>query len=75
MMACDTCGKTNVELVKLVDIYKTEEICDVCKDCEKEINSHLFKVKRITADIQQGLLKRFMANMRSAIRARSEQCG
>jgi hypothetical protein len=69
-MACDTCGKTNVELVKLVDIYKTEEICDVCKDCEKEINKQLWKIKGITADIQQGLLKRFMANMRAAIRAR-----
>lgn len=64
-MACDTCGKTGVELVKLIDIYKTEEICDVCKDCEKEINKQLWKIKGITADIQKGLLKRFMANMRA----------
>lgn len=73
MMACDTCGKTGVDLVKLLDTYKTEEICDVCKDCEREINKQLWKIKKITGDIQQGLLRRFMTNMRSAIRARGEK--
>lgn len=63
-MACDTCGKTGVPLVQLLDAYKTTDIGDVCHDCESVINKHLGKLRSVTHNILVDWMKRFMAGMR-----------
>ena len=63
-MACDICGKTNCDLVKLHDIYRTDDICDICLDCEKIVDEHLRKIQASHGQAQKSLLKRFMAVMK-----------
>lgn len=59
-MACDICGSSEKTLVDLKDQYKTDHIKQICPDCERIINDHLWKIRAVTTKINQSLLKRFM---------------
>jgi hypothetical protein len=45
---------------QLLNIYQTKDIQWVCKDCEKEINSHLWKVRGLYEPLVTRTIKRFM---------------
>jgi len=40
-MACDTCGKIGEELIPLREVYKTETVAHICRDCENVVDAHL----------------------------------
>lgn len=63
-MACDICGKNTNPLADLLDVYQTEEIRQVCRDCEKAINRQLSKVRAVTHNIFVDLARRAMRGMR-----------
>ena len=65
-MACDICGKTDsgVRLVDLLKEYTTDDIKQMCLSCEKEVNDHLWKLRLMTAKMNQTWLKRFMEAMK-----------
>jgi hypothetical protein len=60
MMACDICGKVGTSLTPLHDIYQTDDIKDICPDCEAIVNIQLNKIRDSHTQAQQSLLKRFM---------------
>jgi len=60
-MSCDTCGKVGTNLVPLNTEYQTDTIKAICPECEKVINDHLWKLRSMSANINQSLLKRFMS--------------
>lgn len=70
-MACDTCGKVGVRVAPLRDFYKTEKVADVCQDCETLMNKQLRKVQAVTGDIQRGLMRRFIDNLRGKFTGRA----
>lgn len=59
-MACDICGKTDVPLVSLLDTYKTNDIAQICYDCETIVNKKQRSVHNMTMRICSDLVKRFM---------------
>jgi hypothetical protein len=59
-MACDICGKTGEPLSSIREVYQTDDIKDMCSDCERVINKHLWVIKEHTLKLQGTLLKRFM---------------
>lgn len=59
-MSCDCCGKVGANATKLLDIYKTNDIQDICDECAAVIDKQLRKLQTITGRIQNVLLKRFM---------------
>lgn len=59
-MACDICGKVGTTLTPLRDIYQTDDIKDICPDCEKIVNAQLNKIQASHGQAQRSLLKRFM---------------
>ncbi len=63
-MRCDICGKRTQDLTALLSIYKTDEIEDICHDCQKEVNDQLSKLQRITFRMNEHWLKKFMRNLK-----------
>ena len=61
MTTCDICGKTDTRLIDLLDCYQTEDIKQICSECEKALNSHLLKIKTITTNINRTWVQRFMS--------------
>jgi hypothetical protein len=62
-MKCDMCGKrcsSQWDMGQLLNIYQTKDIQWVCNDCEKEINSHLWKVRGLYEPLVTRTIKRFM---------------
>ena len=45
---------------ELLTSYKTKNIQWICKGCEKEINSHLWKVRGLYEPLVARTIKRFM---------------
>lgn len=52
-MACDICGSNKSDLVDLLKPYQTDDIKQICRDCEKVVNgknsslmSMVLKIKR-----------------------------
>lgn len=60
-MACDLCGAKGKRLTDLLDIYKTDEVKQVCDGCAHDINRHLSKVRTWSSLVQCVLVNRFMA--------------
>jgi hypothetical protein len=57
------CGKrveSQYDLSQLMKSYATTSIKDVCKDCEKEINSHLWKVRELYEPLVCRAIKKYM---------------
>ena len=65
-MACDICGKKGCSLVQLYTQYQTDDIKDICGDCERDVNNHLWKIRSLNQGILERFLKRFMANKKEA---------
>lgn len=65
MMSCDVCGCRSEKLIPLRDIYQTEEIKELCPDCEKIVNKKLSALQSAVSQIQRGWMKRFMENIRN----------
>jgi hypothetical protein len=65
-MACDICRKTGIPLEELKDEYQTDKIKSICSECMRDINSHLFQIKRIQTKLTHSLLKRFMNLLRGS---------
>lgn len=70
-MACDTCGKIGTRLTELREIYKTEKVADICPECEEVINRQLRKVQSVMADVQKGLMRRFIDTLRLKLGGRT----
>ena len=63
-MACDICGKKGEELERLREIYKTDDIQEICPDSMKVVNVQLRKIQSAAQKIQFSWLKNFMAELR-----------
>ena len=57
MMACDICKNNTKSLVDLREIYQSEEVRQVCPDCEKVLNVELSKIQVAAGKIQRGWFK------------------
>ena len=66
-MACDICSENGKTLVDLRPEYQTENVKQICPECEKTINYHLWKIRSVTTKMNQSLLKRFMGAMKSRL--------
>lgn len=66
-MACDICSKNEKTLVDLRQEYQTENVKQICPECEKTINDHLWKIRAVTTKMNQSLLKRFMEAMKARL--------
>ena len=64
-MSCDICGAKGTSLADLRDGYKTAEIQQVCPDCEKVINGHVWKVRAMLDGTLKTLMRRFMARRKA----------
>lgn len=64
---CDICGETGITLIHLLDVYQTEDIKEVCIGCEKVIDTHLFKIKSATTNINRTWLKRFVIALKQRL--------
>lgn len=64
-MACDICGKTGTVLESLNNQYQTEQIKEICPDCTRDVNNHLWDIRKLTQNILEVWLKRFMENRRA----------
>ena len=60
-MACDICGKKGGQLNDLITAYKTDEVQQVCDDCERDLNEHLGKLRSVTHNILVSWMKRFIS--------------
>lgn len=61
-MACDMCGKKGTDLESLNKGYKTDDIQNICPECVRIVNAHLWKIRGVTDGMCKTMLKRFMAN-------------
>jgi hypothetical protein len=59
-MACDLCGKRGTHLAPLLSIYKTDDVQEICPECEKVVNKQLSKIQSMTTKIIITLMKRFL---------------
>lgn len=66
-MACDICGENGKPLVDLLPAYQTEKVKQICPECEKTINNQLWKIRAVTAKINQSLVQRFMTSMKTRL--------
>ena len=57
MMACDICKNNTKSLVDLREIYQSDEVKQVCPDCEKVLNTELNKIQVAAGKIQRGWFK------------------
>lgn len=63
MPRCDICHKTSPYVNELLNSYKTDEIEDVCDDCNRIINKQLRKIKLVTVKITIDLFKKYMRGL------------
>ena len=56
-MACDICKNNTKSLVDLREIYQTEEVRQVCPDCNKVLDKELSKIQSAVSNIQIGWFK------------------
>lgn len=56
-MACDICKNNTKSLVDLREIYQTEEVRQVCPDCNKVLDKELSKIQSAVVNIQCGWFK------------------
>ena len=61
MITCDICNEHPSAIVDLKQQYQTEDIKQICPSCEKVINKQLGKMHQLAAEMNQSLIKRFMA--------------
>ena len=61
-MACDICSKTGTSLVDLYSQYQTDTIKQICSECEKKVNDHLWKLREMSTKMNTNFLIRFMEN-------------
>ena len=64
-MACDICGKKGSVLIDLRDCYKSDDVHQVCSDCEAVLNDHLSKLRKVTHNILVGWMKRFISEKKA----------
>ncbi|WP_043062340.1 hypothetical protein [Brucella anthropi] len=60
MPRCDICNEHSAYVNEVREIYRTDDIRDICSDCEKIVNKQLRKIQTAHGSAQQSLLKRFM---------------
>ena len=65
MKSCDVCGCRTEILIELREIYQTNEIREICPDCEKIVNKKLSALQSAVSQIQLGWMKRFMENIKN----------
>jgi len=63
-MACDICGKTGVHLEDLNAEYRTDDIQNICGDCSKSVNDHLWKLRVMSQKMNCVWLKKFMRTIK-----------
>lgn len=65
MQKCDICGKSTTAcgLISLLDIYQTEDIKEVCYDCNIILNKKLLEIKEVTMEITKHWMKRFIERL------------
>lgn len=59
-MACDICGKTGTRLVDLRECYQTDDIQQICPECETIVNRQHSKLLSFVLKIKEDLFKRFL---------------
>lgn len=64
MACCDICGKRGTSLIELYSTYATEDIQQICSDCESIVDGQLRKIREIHAQAEQSLLKLIMENLK-----------
>lgn len=62
---CDICGETGTYLYGLQHFYATEDIKEICSDCQYDVSKQLGKLQDITFKQNEHWLKKFMANLKS----------
>ena len=58
-MACDLCGKKGVQLIALRDMYKTNDVSDICSSCEAVVNKQLRKIQGFASLLIPKLMKQY----------------
>lgn len=66
-MACDICGKSEMNLQQLNEEYQSKEIKDICSQCSKQVNDHLWNLRLWSSKMNESFLKQWMMNMRRKI--------
>lgn len=64
-MSCDICGKNDKPLVDLLEQYQTDDIKQICPECEQIVNQKKRKLLTLVMRICSDLLKRFMGERRA----------
>ena len=60
---CDICGDKNTWCESLVQDYKVKGVDNVCGKCGRKINDHLWKLRKLSKQINQSFLKTFVRNL------------
>ena len=63
-MKCDICGSESYTR-HIQEWYRTDDVKEVCEDCEKVINDKLDKIKETTQKINESLIKRFITYLKN----------
>ena len=63
-MACDICGKSEMNLQHLNKEYQDDKIKDLCSECSKKVNDHLWTLRLWSSKMNESFLKQWMMNMR-----------
>jgi diphthamide synthase (EF-2-diphthine--ammonia ligase) len=64
-MACDICGKVGESLEMLNSEYQTKNIQNICSECARDVNEHLWKIRAMNMTILQKFVVRFMEERKS----------
>jgi len=67
-MACDMCGKSEQYLQQLNPQYQTDKIKDICSECSKKVNDHLWDLRKLSNKMNESFLKQFMENWKRKLR-------
>lgn len=65
MTKCDICHKETRDLADLREGYKTDDVQQICRTCERSVNDHLWKIRAVTDGFLKTAIKRFMENRRT----------
>jgi len=66
------CGKglsNPFQVVKLFEQYQTNDIEDVCRECSKMIDDHLFKLKAVESKLISLTMREWISNKFKALRS------
>ena len=66
-MGCDICGKSGVYLQDLKAPFQTEDIKEICDDCNRQLTKHNQKLHDLTFKIKQRWIKTFMAHLKEKL--------